>query len=380
MRTIVRLVTRWFYRHALKPVLFRHKPDAVHHGLVRAAKRVQRTPLVRGLPRLWAYQHDMLHTNVAGIDFHNPIGLSAGFDKTIEMPMLMKAVGFGWMTGGSVTWGKYKGNDGAWFYRLPKTKSLVVNAGLPSEGAEVVSGRVAGYNPALFRDFPLNVSVAKTNTRETVSENDAVQDYCASLARFDTLEQVSLLEVNISCPNTFGGEPFTTPERLEKLLRATDKLNLTNPVIIKMPINLPLKEFDALLQVIVKHKVVGIATGNLLKDRTKATIHDELPDHVKGNLSGVPTKEISNELIRFCYTKYSKKLVIIGIGGVMSAEDAYEKIRAGASLVALITGMIYEGPQLVGEINAGLVKLLERDGLANVAEAVGLDAGGVKPK
>lgn len=373
VKRVVRPTTRLGYKHVVKPMLFRRSPDAVHHGLIKAAKQVQMVPGIRGLPKLWAYQNSMLQTTVAGVDFRNPVGLSAGFDKTIEMPLLMKTVGFGWMTGGSVTWGKYKGNDGAWFYRLPKSRSLVVNAGLPSEGAAVVSERVDAYDSKIFKDFPLNVSIAKTNTKETVSEDEAVRDYCASLARFNELANVALLEINISCPNTFGGEPFTTPERLEKLLRAVDQLKLTKPVIIKMPINLPIEEFDALLEIIVTHQVAGIAMGNLLKDRARAALKDELPEHVKGNLSGAPTKDITNELIRHCYIKYSKKLIIIGVGGVMSAEDAYEKIRAGASLVGLITGMIYEGPQLVGEINAGLVKLLKRDGFSHVSEAVGVD-------
>ena len=141
-----------------------------------------------------------------------------------------------------------------------------------------------------------------------------------------------------------------------------------------MPINLPKNEFDALLAVIVKHNIAGVAIGNLFKDRSKAVLSDVLPEQVKGNLSGAPTREATTELVRRTYQQYGQKLLIIGIGGVMSAEDAYEKIRAGASLVALITGLMFEGPQLVGDINAGLVKLLEQDGYATIADAVGVDA------
>jgi dihydroorotate dehydrogenase (fumarate) len=370
---VVRRVTELGYRYVAKPIMFRRTPDAVHHGLIRTAKRVQAIPGVRALPQLWSYRHPMLETEVAGVAFRNPIGLSAGFDKTIEMPPLMKRVGFGWMTGGSVTWGAYEGNEKPWFHRLPNSKSLVVHAGLPSEGTSVVAARVAQYPRHLFAGFPLNVSVAKTNSRESVGDDAGVKDYCESLAVFDRLHEVSLLEINISCPNTFGGEPFTTPARLEKLLQGVDALQLSRSVFIKMPINVTVREFDALLATIAAHRVAGVTIGNLMKDRKKVKLKDPLPDDVKGNLSGRPTKDLTTELVRRTYRAYGDKLVIIGVGGVMSADDAYEKIKAGASLVALITGLIYEGPQLPGDINRGLVRLLKHDGYQSVADAVGVD-------
>ena len=351
--------------------MFKRAPDNVHSGLIKTAKRVQKTPGVRSLPKLWSHRSPSLETDVAGIHFRNPIGLSAGFDATIELPPTMRSIGFGWMTGGSVTWNAYEGNERPWFHRLPNSKSIVVNKGLASEGTPVVAQRVSGYDLSLFRDFPLNVSVAKTNSRECASDEVAIDDYCNSLAMFDKLPQVSMLEVNISCPNTFGGEPFTTPERLEDLLAWVDRLHLTKPVFVKMPISVSHDIFDGLLDVIVRHQVAGVAIGNLLKNRDMAKLSDELPETVKGNLSGKPNKDLSTELVRRAYKKYGDQLAIIGIGGVMSAEDAYEKIRAGASLVALITGLMFEGPQLVGEINAGLEKLLKRDGYSSVAEAVG---------
>lgn len=370
---LIRSLTAVGYQKVAKPLMFRRKPDAVHHGLIHTATRVQKMPGIRALPKLWSYQHEMLQSEVAGVAYRNPVGLSAGFDKTLEMPPLMKNVGFGWMTGGSVTLGVYEGNEKPWFHRLPKSKSLVVNAGLPSEGTAVVASRVAAYPRHLFAGFPLNVSVAKTNSRESVGDDAGVRDYCESLSVFDTLTQVATLEINISCPNTFGGEPFTTPARLEKLLKGVDLLSLTKPVYIKMPINLPMKEFDALLNVIARHHIAGVTIGNLMKDRAKVKLKDELPDSVRGNLSGGPNRELTTELVRRTYQKHGDTLIIIGVGGIMSAEDAYEKIRAGASLVALITGLIFEGPQLVGDINRGLVKLLKRDGFATISEAIGAD-------
>lgn len=374
----VRFLTKHSYQRIAKPVLFRQKPDAVHAKLVKTAKRVQAVPALRDLPKLWSHADEkVLSQTVAGVYYPNPVGLSAGFDKKIEMPTLMRAVGFGWMTGGSVTLGQYEGNEGEWYYRLPKTKSIVVNAGLPSEGTPVVAARVDAYPKNVFNRFPLNVSVAKTNSRKAASDNEAIHDYATSLAAFDALPNVSTLEINISCPNTYGGEPFTDAPRLDALLNAVDKLKLTKPVFVKMPINLSTKQFDALLDTICAHRVAGVAIGNLHKDRKKAALSDELPATVKGNLSGVPTRDITTRLVRRTYERYGDKLVIIGIGGIMSAEDAYEKITAGASLVALVTGLMFEGPQLVGDINHGLVRLLKADGFNSISEAVGRDANRV---
>lgn len=374
VKGFVRSVTKLGYQNVAKPLMFRKSADIVHKNLIKTAKVVQKTPGVRSMPGLWSHHNEtMLSQTIAGVNYRNPVGLSAGFDKTIEMPKLMRSVGFGWMTGGSVTLGSYKGNEGAWYHRLPKSKSLVVNAGLPSEGTPVVSRRVALYSQQIFDNFPLNISVAKTNSKNSVGDEQGVDDYCQSLAVFDGLEQVSTMEINISCPNTFGGEPFTTPVRLEKLLKSVDELKLSKPVYVKMPTGLEDKDFDDLLKVIVRHNVTGVTISNLVKDRSSIELKDELPDSVRGGLSGLPAKAISNYLISLAYKKYGDRLIIIGVGGIMSADDAYEKIRAGASLVALITGLIYEGPQLIGDINHDLERLLKRDGYANVSEAVGVD-------
>lgn len=374
MTALIARITKIAYAHAVKPIAFRQKPDDVHARLIGLAQSVQKVPVVRSLPKLWRYRNDThLKQSFFGYDFINPVGLSAGFDTELETPRVMKSVGFGWMTGGSVTWGKYEGNERPWFYRLPKSKSIVVNKGLRSEGTTRVAKRLMDYEPDLFAEFPLNISVAKTNSRESVGDEAGADDYCQSLVAFDVLEQVKMLEINTSCPNTFGGEPFTTPARFELLLSRVDELHLTKPVFIKMPISVSDETFDELVDIALLHHIAGLSIGNLLKDRTKANLLDPLPDTVKGNLSGRPTREITTRLIARAYDRSQGRLIIIGIGGIMSAEDAYEKIRAGASLVALVTGLIYEGPQLVGDINRGLVRLLKRDGLSNISEAIGIN-------
>lgn len=369
-----RKLTKVGYKNVAKPLLFRQHPDTVHHRLVKTSRVVQRVPGVRRAPKVWSYASDALKTEVCGVTFRNPVGLSAGFDKNIEMAPLLRDVGFGFMTGGSITAHPCDGNPKPWFFRLPKTKSLIVHAGLPNQGVERIVRRLTRYPAKTFRRFPLMVSVAKTNAKAVVSDAEGIDDYCTSLRKLEQENACRMYEINISCPNTYGGQPFTTPERLHTLLTMVDQLQLTKPVFVKMPISLEWKKFEQLLQVIVHHRIQGVSIGNLRHDRAGADIQDDYPEFIKGNLSGAPTRAISTDLVRKTYRAYGDVLAIIGIGGIFTAEDAFEKIQAGASLVALVTGMIFEGPQVVGEINEGLERLLRENGFASVAEAVGTQA------
>lgn len=376
MGKTIRKMTGAVYKRVAKPLLFRRHPDSVHADTVKLGKLVPHMLGVRVIPRSWAF-HDAGHLRqtVFGMSFRNPVGLAAGFDKNIELPKLMKSVGFGYMTGGSVTARACDGNPRPWFFRLPRSRSLLVNAGLPNWGASTIKDKVEQYPRHLFTDFPLIVSIAKTNDESAADDAGAIDDYLQSFTTFENGRHVAMYELNISCPNAHGGQPFTDADRLERLLARIDELHLTRPMVVKMPIGLSWSHTSALLDVITRHDVAGVTIGNLLKDRHQATLDDELDDDVAGSLSGVPTRDISTELIRKTYQYYGDKLVIIGVGGIFSADDAYAKIRAGATLVELITGMIFEGPQLIGEINHGLVELLQRDGFTHVSQALGVDVG-----
>jgi dihydroorotate dehydrogenase len=375
MNRLISSTSANFYTKIAKPVLFKIAPDNVHNHLLSAGGQLQKSSLMqRGIHGCWAFADTpVLAQDVCGIHFSNPVGLSAGFDKNFELVPLLKAVGFGFMEGGSVTYRECAGNPRPWFYRLPQTKSLVVYAGLANQGISVIARRLKAYPKTVRADFPLNMSVAKTNSPEACSETDAIADYIGSLERVKTLPAVSMVTLNISCPNTYGGEPFTTPDRLERLLTAVDRVGLNQPVFIKMPCHLDWEDFDSLLRVASIHRVRGVTISNLAKDRGKAHLMDPLPDSVKGNLSGRPTWHLSNDLIMHTRMTYKDRFVIIGVGGIFSAADAYTKIRLGANLVELITGMIFEGPQLIGQINRDLSGFLRRDGFSNVQDAVGAD-------
>ncbi len=368
MRRLIPQATKHLYKKALKPLFFRQDPEIVHNRILRLGRRLGGFGVARGLFKAaFNYTHPALKQTILGIDFANPVGLSAGFDKDGDLINFLPALGFGFFTIGSVTLDAYEGNPPPRLYRLPQSEGIVVNFGLKNISTKLVNERIS----ASHSTAPIVVSIAKTNSRATCDDDTGIADYVGSFKQVALQDKVAMMEINISCPNAFGGEPFTTPERLEKLLQALDEIPCSKPVVVKMPINLAWPDFQALLDVILRHRAAGVTVGNLNKDRSSDKIHDQIPEGLKGGISGKPTYDLGNELISKTYQYCGQKLVIIGVGGIFSAADAYEKIKRGASLVELITGMIFEGPQLIGEINAGLVKLLAKDGFKNIKEAVG---------
>ncbi|MCL5666339.1 MAG: quinone-dependent dihydroorotate dehydrogenase, partial [Patescibacteria group bacterium] len=220
--------------------------------------------------------------------------------------------------------------------------------------------------------IPTGVSIAKTNSPETVSEESGIADYVKAYQCFINAGIGDYFTVNISCPNAFGGEPFTTPEKLDRLLNAITRIPSNKPLFIKMPAEMPLEDLDSMAEIACKYKITGFVSTNLAKDRSNGNIKDKnVPD--QGGLSGKVVQEQSDRQIAYLYKRTQGEFVIIGCGGVFTAEDAYRKIKLGASLIQLITGMIFQGPQAISSINQGLAELLKRDGYKNIAEAVGTD-------
>jgi dihydroorotate dehydrogenase len=184
------------------------------------------------------------------------------------------------------------------------------------------------------------------------------------------------MTINISCPNAFGGQPFTDPQKLGQLLQEISKLPKTKPIFLKMPPDLSISNIDQIIELARQFKIDGFICTNLTKDRIELSIKEKIKENLptdKGGISGKVIERLSDDLIKYIYSKTKGEFVIVGCGGIFSAGDAYRKIRLGASLLQLITGMIFEGPQLIGEINHGLVRLLKKDGFKNISEAVGAD-------
>ena len=363
------------YSRVLRPVLFKFSADSVHGFITNAGIITQKIPFMMILLRyVWRYDNPKLMQTIAGLEFKTPLGLSAGFDKEARLPKLMQAVGYGQEEVGSITAEPYAGNPKPWYTRLPHTKSVLVYSGLRSSGVEKIADRADRMPSKKYENFIINASVAKTNSPQCNTAEKGIADYCKSLKRLEKSLWPRLYTINISCPNTMGGEPFNQPKNLAKLLKAIDDLKLNRPVFLKLPIDLDWEEVKPLADVAAKSTLTGLTVGNLAKDRSSVDPLDNLTDAQKGNLSGKPCWNDSNKLLAQLYVSYGDRFIYSGVGGVFSAEDAYTKIKLGASLVEMITGMIYGGPAVVGQINKGLVALLERDGYTHISEAVGVNA------
>jgi len=355
------------YQKIAKPIFFRFDPEDVHDRMIVCGKFLGNHNFYRAVTRwFFDYQHKKLGQNILGINFPNPVGLTAGFDKNAELTQIIPEVGFGFEEIGSVTGETCEGNPKPRLCRFPKTKGLVVCYVLKNDGCKIIAKRLAG----LHFKIPIGTSVARTNIPDASSLQAGIDDYVKAFTEFSEIGDYTV--INISCPNTCGGEPFSNPERLELLLTTLDQIKTKKPVFVKTAVDLSTQELDTIVACAKKHKVDGFIVSNLTKkhDRDSIDQTEIKPEH-KGGISGKPVFELSNNLIAHLYKTNGDRFVIIGSGGIFSAKDAYQKICFGASLVQLATGMIFEGPQVIGDINRGLVKLLEKDGFKSISEAIG---------
>ncbi len=343
------------YQKILRPVLFRFDAEQVHKAVVTLGEGLGRLPLPL------AERPKELASQVAGIKFSSPIGLAAGFDYEARLTQVLPLLGFGFETVGTITYPPSAGNPKPQLGRLPRSKSLMVNKGFRNLGARATAARLA---PLKF-SIPVGVSLG--------SRQASVAGIVKAFETFENSKsRHSYYELNMSCPNLQTRRDFYSPKNLTELLIAVDHLRIQRPIFVKMPISKTDQEVLRLLDTICSHCPAGVIFGNLQKDRQDPVlVKSEVTKFSVGNFSGLPTKERSNQLIRLAYRHFHNRLIIIGCGGVFNASDAYEKICLGATLVQLITGLVFQGPQLVWQINCGLTDLLRRDGFKNISEAIG---------
>lgn len=365
-------ISQAIYRGVVKPIFFRFDPERVHGKISNLGERLGRNNFSKKLTRkLWRYDNQNLSRQISGVEFKNPVGLAAGFDYDGQAAAILPAVGFGFNTVGTVTNHSYEGNSGLRLGRLPASRSLFVNKGFKSEGAVKVRERLRSFS---FESATVGVSIGSSNLSGIDTIPKAIDDYCAGFEIFRDEPYLSYFELNISCPNTKLGDGFSVLENFLPLVEAVQNLQLQKPIFVKMPSEKPLDIQEELVRVGIENGMRGFIFSNLVKDRANPNLKQkELKrfEGLKGNFSGRPTFENSNLAIAHIFKKFGHNTTLIGCGGIFNAEDAYIKIKLGASLVQLITGMIYEGPQLAGQINHGLTKILEADGFSNISQAIG---------
>lgn len=328
------------YRHLVKPILFKFSPDTVHDFFALMGETAGRFAPARWMiGLLYDYRGPDISKTVDGIHYRTPILLSAGFDPDGRLTRILPSLSFGGEEVGSITAQANGGNPRPHFTRLPRNKSIVVYKGLRNKGVDALINKLS--RTLRVRDFILGISIAHTT---------GIHDYVESFKKLNEAGIGDYYTLNISCPNAYSGEAFTDPKLLAQLLSRLRTIPCTKPVYIKMPINIPWEQFIELADIADMNGIQGLIIGNLNKNYDELEHPEDAPKEFRGGLSGAPTRARSNELIKKTREKYGNRFTIIGVGGILTPDDAMEKFVAGADLIQLISGMIFTGPGLIKEI------------------------------
>ena len=364
-----------WYSKLVRPLLFRLNPESAHDAAVTACRVAGRIPLLPWCcEKALTFRAPELATEVAGLQFSNPIGLAAGWDKSGRALNMLDRMGFGTVEIGSVSAFASVGNPKPRLYRLPQDQAIQVHYGLPNDGVEVVAERVAA---ARLR-IPLGVNLVATNygpNTPASSVDDIIDDYATSVAR--THRHADYLTLNLSCPNADGGrDVFAEPGGIRRLLERLQSISPVPPVFLKVIPATDAATHERWLAEVddfefVKGFLFNLPPGQ--PDSLNLKTSPETWRNRPGAIAGRPVRDWIDGCIASLYPRLDhSRHVIIGGGGVFTAEDAYRKIRLGASLVQIYTALIYEGPGVVARINRGLAKLLARDGFPRIQDAVGV--------
>ena len=360
------------YTSIARPLLFSLDAEAAHRLALNVGAALGWSGrLVRPLT---AARDPILRTTLAGLELENPIGLAAGFDKSGTALPMLAGLGFGALEIGSVSVDRSDGNPRPRLFRLPDDRAIVVAYGLPNDGADVIVNRLR----ALHLPVPLGVNLVKTNRGAGTSPETADQiiaEYDDAARRYRDV--ASYLMFNLSCPNTVDGRDFFADRgHLEACLEALGEAQLGLPIFLKLSPLGGIPTIERLLDVSEPHRFISGFMYNLPPGKpatltTPSAVWSKWP----GAVSGKPFAPLADPCIGETYRRMDRRRYqVVGSGGVFTAEDAYRKIRLGASLVQILTALVYEGPGVVSRITTGLSRLLRRDGLRSVADAVGVDA------
>ena len=351
----------------LRAILFKLDPETAHHFTFTLAQFAQKSRLSTFLYPLFGVEDKRLNQEIWGLNFENPVGLAAGFDKNAKLLPFWKDLGFGFAEVGSVSAQPSKGNPKPRLFRFPKDQALINRMGLNNEGASQVKQRLEKYASSIkgAGGIHIGINLAKTHSPQIMGE--------AALADFSTSYQqlapfAHFVVLNISCPNTTEGKTFESPDTLAALLQTIAKVRIEKPLLIKLspPKNDDFGAYRELLSVISAFEVNGLVATNTASDRIG--LHTNTTQMGNGGLSGKPLQQRSTALIRFLHQETQGKYPIIGVGGIDSAKSAIEKLEAGASLLELYTGLVYEGPGLIKRIHKGIIQEMEKRGFQQISD------------
>lgn len=354
------------YEQIVRRILFTMDPEDAH---VRTMRLLSAAGPAFGLAAPWLRVRDpRLTVDVLGLRFPNPVGLAAGLDKHAEAVNAWPHLGLGFVEMGTVTPRPQSGNPRPRLFRLREDRALINRMGFNSAGAGAVAQRLGR---AARGRVPIGINVGRN--RDTPNEA-AVEDYRRAIAALAPVADYFV--VNVSSPNTAGLRDLQQPAAIRDLVVAAVAAarldaQTRRPVLIKLSPDLPDEALDDTVDAIVAAGADGIIATNTTTAREGLR---SAAARETGGLSGAPLRDRANAVCRRIYRRAGRRVPIIGVGGIFTAEDAWQRIRSGASLVQVYTALIYEGPGLVARINRGLLRLIEREGLSRVSDAIGVDA------
>ena len=365
-----------FYRRALRPLLFLLPPDTAHELAFDALGPVEHLSWVRALVRaaMPGSADPRGAVRLMGLDFPSIVGLAGGFDKNARRPRALAALGFGHLELGTVTARAQAANPRPNLFRLPVDRALVNRLGFPNEGAGPVAARLGAARPDLR--IPVGVSIGKSRAVAVDDLDAVVADY---LAAFDAVRSVAdFVVVNVSSPNTAGLRTMQARDHARSLLsalRARGRAGETR-LLVKIAPDLSDAQIEDVLSVVEEVGLEGVVATNTTIAR------DELATDAKrveaigaGGLSGPPLRRRAVEVVRRVRARLGRRVVVVGVGGVETAEHALALVRAGADLVQMYTGFIYEGPLSAARIGRDLARSVEREGAATISDLVGVEGG-----
>ena len=371
--------TKPFYPLLLSAV--KSDPETAHRQMLNTLTKIEHSRntawgrlTIKQLQNSFCLQDNRLQQSLWGLNFPNPFGLAAGFDKDGTAAGIWDSLGFGFAELGAVTLHSQPGNPRPRMFRLPKDKAALNRMGANNLGAAVMADTLNQTWKRKPRTIPIGINLCKSKIADLET---AADDYVGS---FKLLQDTAdYFVINVSSPNTPGLRSLQATEQLKPIISALQEANQNQkPILVKISPDLNWSEIKEIIDLALEYQLAGaIATNTTIsREYLKTQI---LPETGKplteeaGGISGKPVKERSTEVIRFIYRETNGKLPIIGVGGIFTAEDAWEKITAGASLLQVYTGWVYQGPWMVKEVLSGILARLESKGMNHISEAIGCE-------
>ena len=340
-----------------RSLIFKIDPEAAHNLAIKSLK-------LNLIPNLMDADKDdpMFKSTLFGKEIDNPIGMAAGFDKNAEVYKSLFKLGFGFVEVGTVTPLKQYGNPKPRVFRLVEDQALINRLGFNNQGAENISNRIRSN---------LNIGLLGINIGPNKESSDRLNDYLIGLRTFHDI--ADYITINISSPNTQDLRSFHDEEKFDELMNSIQeekvKLKSKIPIVVKISPDISEEQIELISKILLNHKVSAVIISNTTSENREKL--NNILKHQKGGLSGKPLEKEANKLISKFYKLLKGKIKIIGVGGVDSGESAHRKFLAGASYVQLYTGMVFQGPNIVGKIKKELKEILKADGIKNFREIIG---------